>query len=325
MNEVPYELLRKYLEGGTNASENRQLIEWMLENKENARVMADTMSVISAAKVLGDERFDSRREAFLKRLSLSIDKQESEVVRKKRGKLIFAIAGGFAAAIVALSVFLFAPGKGYSFHTPQAYTSYSNTSNDSDIIYLPDGSTVWIMGGSTLRYGAVTAEGGQREVFLDGEAFFNVAKDTLHPFVVKTQELSVVAVGTRFNVCGREGENTEVMLEEGSVRLCNPQGVNLMRLCPGQTATLDEATGDIFIEQRYVQSEVRLKYNVIALTGATLDEIIGNIERSYGVRIEVRNMPDKGRRYNFSCLKNRGVEEALSILSHLTGAGFEIK
>lgn len=325
MNEVPYELLRKYLEGGTNASENRQLIEWMLENNENARVMADTMSVISAAKVLGDERFDSRREAFLRRLSSSLEKQESEVPRRKRRKVIFAIAGGLAAAVVAFAVILFAPGKGYPFHTPQIYTSYSNTSSDSDIIYLPDGSTVWIMGGSTLRYGAVTADGGQREVFLDGEAFFDVAKDTLHPFVVKTPDLSVVAVGTRFNVSVRKGENTEVMLEEGSVRLCNPQGINLMRLSPGQTATLDGDNGDIFIEQRYVQSEIRLKYNVIALTDATLEEIIGNIEKSYGVRIKVTNMPDKDRRYNFSCLKNRGVEEALSILSHLTGAGFEIK
>lgn len=325
MNEVPYELLRKYLEGGTNASENRRLIEWMLENNENARVMADTMSVISAAKVLGDERFDSRREAFLRRLSSSLDKQDSEAPRKKRRKVIFAIAGGLAAAVVAFAFIIFAPGKECSFHTPQTYTSYSNTSDDSDIIYLPDGSIVWIMGGSTLRYGAVTEDGGQREVFLDGEAFFDVAKDTLHPFVVKTKDLSVVAVGTRFNVSVREGENTEVMLEEGSVRLCNPQGINLMRLSPCQTATLDEASGDIFIEQRYVQSEIRLKYNVIALADATLDEIVWNIEKSYGVRITVKNMPDKDRRYNFSCLKNRGVEEALSILSHLTGAGFEIK
>lgn len=318
MKEVPYELLKRYSDGVTGASENRRLIEWLLEDKENERVFADIMSVVSAAEVVGDERFEQRRGAFLDRLSQDIERREAELSRKKRGKFIFALAGGVAAAVVALSVFLFNQGKEFPFHTPQPYVSYSNTNNDSDIISLPDGSTVWIMKGSSVRY-CEGKSSGQREVTLEGEAFFDVAKDTTRPFVVKTPDLSVVAVGTRFNVRSDQGENTEVMLEEGSVRLCNPKGVSLMRLLPNQTATLDVRSGDIFIDQRYVQSEIRLKYNVIALDGATLREIVGNIENAYGVRVRVDDIPDEAKRYNFCCLKSRGVEEALAVLSRLTG------
>ncbi len=321
MSELPYELLRKYLNGKTDASENRQLIEWLLEDEGNGRVFVDTMSVVSAASVTGDEQFESRREAFLDRLRLNIDRQEAEVSRKKRRRIGFSVIGGIAAALIAFSVFLFSLGQDYPYQAPQAYTSFFNKGNDSDIISLPDGSTVWIMGGSSLRYSAgASNDEAQRTVYLEGEAFFDVAKDTLHPFVVKTPNLSVVAVGTRFNVRNKDGEDVEVMLEEGSVRLCNPQGVNLMRLLPNQTAKLDGKSGDIFIEQRYVQSEIRLKYNVIALTDATIEEIVENIEKSYGVRITVGDVPDENKRYNFSCLKSRGADEAIDILSHLTGA-----
>lgn len=325
MKEVPYELFKKYFNGETDASENRKLIEWLLEDRENEKVFADTLSVISAADVVRDERFEARREASLERLSRNIDKQDAAASRKRRRSIRFALVGGLAAVVAAVAVFLFTPGKGYLYRTPMTYTSYSNTSSDSDIICLPDGSTVWIMGGSSLRFGSdVSKDGGEREVCLDGEAFFDVAKDSLHPFVVKTPNLSVVAVGTRFNVRVKECGDTEVMLEEGSVRLCNPQGVNLMRLLPDQTAVLDGKTGDIFIEQHYVQSEIRLKYNVIALTDATLKEIAESIEKSYGVRIKIIGTPEEDRRYNFSCLKSRGVEEAVAILSHLTGTECEI-
>lgn len=314
MKEVPFELLKRYSEGVTDDSENRRLMEWLLEDKENERVFADVMSVVSAAEVVGDERFESRREAFLDRLSKRLDRSDAVTYKRKRGRIAFA----FAAALVGLCVFIFPLEKEHLSPLAGNYVSYSNANSDSDIICLPDGSTVWISAGSAVRY-SETGRSGQREVILDGEAFFDVAKDSLKLFVVKTPYLSVVAVGTRFNVRANEGENVEVMLEEGSVRLHNPQGVSLMRLLPDQTATLDVRSGDIFIDQRYVQSEIRLKYNVIALTDATVSEIAEAIEKSYGVRIDVTEVPDTERRYNFCCLKSRGVEEAVAVLSRLTG------
>lgn len=322
MNEVPYDLLKRYSDGLTDASENRRLMEWLLEDKENERVFADIISVTKAAEVVCDGRFESNRQAFMERLSRNIDRQKAEVSKRRLGRAAVAFAAGIAAVLAGLSVFIFrSSDDGSISRVPRSYVSYSNTKNDSDIITLPDGSTVWMMKDATVRYSETGSKGiGRRDVQLEGEAFFDVAKDTLRPFMVRTSDLSVVAVGTRFNVRVKEEENTEVMLEEGSVRLCNPQGVNLMRLLPNQAATLDLASGDIFIEQRYVQSEVRLKYNVIALTDATVGEIVENIEKSYGVRIKVKGVSDAGKRYNFCCLKSRGVEEALAVLSSLTGS-----
>lgn len=323
MNEVPYDLFRKYLNGESTLSENRQLMRWLLENEENERIFADTMSVISAAEVIGDEHFESNRDAFLERLSRSIEKQDAKTASRKHKVKAYSLACSIAAAVAVFAVILFAPGKLHTDDASLLGTVYSNTDEEPAMTCLPDGTNVWIMSGSSLRYVEETKDG-TRDIYLTGEAFFDVAKDTLHPFVVKTPGLSVVAVGTRFNVLVEDKKGTEVMLEEGSVRLCNPQGVHLMRLCPDQTATFDLNSNDIFVGHRYVQAEIRLKYNVIALNDATVQEIANSIARAYKVEIKVGKNADDTRHYNFCCLKSRGVDEALVILAHLSGVDCEI-
>lgn len=325
MNEVPYELFRRYLKGESTLSENRQLMRWLLENEENERIFADTMSVISAAEVIGDEHFESNRDAFLERLSRSIEKQDAKTASRKHKVKTYSFACSIAAALAIFAVILFSPGKLHTDDASLLGTVYSNTDEEPAMTCLPDGTNVWIMSGSSLHYVEETdGKGGTRDIYLTGEAFFDVAKDTLHPFIVKTPGLSVVAVGTRFNVLVDDKKGTEVMLEEGSVRLCNPQGVHLMRLCPNQTATFDLESNDIFVEQQYVQSEVRLKYNVIALNDATVQEIANSIGKAYKVEIKVGNNADDSKHYNFCCLKSRGVDEALVILAHLSGVDCEI-
>lgn len=323
MNEVPYELFRKYLKGESTLSENRQLMRWLIENEENERIFADTMSVISAAEVVSDEHFESNRDAFLERLSQSIEKQDAQTASRKRKVKTYSFACSIAAVLAIFAVILFAPGKLHKDEASLLGTVYSNADEEPAMACLPDGTNVWIMSGSSLRYVDET-EGGTRDIYLTGEAFFDVAKDTLHPFIVKTPGLSVVAVGTRFNVLVEEKKGTEVMLEEGSVRLCNPQGVHLMRLCPDQTATFALNSNDIFVGHQYVQAEIRLKYNVIALNDATVQEIANSIAKAYKVEIKVGKNADDSKHYNFCCLKSRGVDEALVILSHLSGVDCEI-
>ena len=82
---------------------------------------------------------------------------------------------------------------------------------------LPDGSTGWLNSGSTLKF-PVKFRGKQREVKLSGEGFFNVVKDSEKPFVVKTSDMNIVALGTRFNVLTYPNDETcEVTLESGKV------------------------------------------------------------------------------------------------------------
>ncbi|MEX0362746.1 MAG: FecR family protein, partial [Allomuricauda sp.] len=87
-------------------------------------------------------------------------------------------------------------------------------------LQLSDGTIAHLNAGSSIKYPVQFMEGSQRQIFVEGEAFFDVAKDPNHPFVVNTNGLNVRVLGTQFNVSAYpEDETTEVVLVEGAVSL----------------------------------------------------------------------------------------------------------
>lgn len=104
---------------------------------------------------------------------------------------------------------------------------------------LSDGTRVHANAESRLTY-PVSFTGNKREVYLTGEALFEVAKDTLHPFIVHTPYGIVEVVGTRFNVNTYEKNQTTVTLEEGAVKVyCEEKkGTEQKSLSPGEQAVI---------------------------------------------------------------------------------------
>ncbi|MGK4568546.1 FecR family protein [Flavobacterium sp. 3HN19-14] len=85
---------------------------------------------------------------------------------------------------------------------------------------MSDGTVIHLNSGTTLRYPVKFIAGENRQVFLDGEAYFDVAKDKAHPFIVNADKLNVRVLGTHFNVTNYpEDDQTDVVLVEGSVGL----------------------------------------------------------------------------------------------------------
>lgn len=103
-------------------------------------------------------------------------------------------------------------------------------------VMLEDGTGVWLNVSSHLTYSANIGDG-QREVFLKGEAFFEVAQKENHPFVIHTADMNVQVLGTRFNVKAYEGDGSiETTLVEGRVAVS--RNGNSLVLEPGEKATL---------------------------------------------------------------------------------------
>jgi transmembrane sensor len=100
---------------------------------------------------------------------------------------------------------------------------------------LPDGSTVWLNSASSLTYTAGLLEASKRSVELEGEAFFDVAKDKSHPFLVQTHGQQVEVLGTKFNINSYRDEQSEATtLLEGSVKINSGNQQTL--ISPGQQA-----------------------------------------------------------------------------------------
>jgi ferric-dicitrate binding protein FerR (iron transport regulator) len=167
----------------------------------------------------------------------------------------------------------------------------------SNIIFS-DGSKVWLNSGSRLIYPPVF-KGENREVFLEGEAYFEVAKNKNKPFIVRTSDFRIKVLGTRFNVQAykNEGEQTTVLLE-GKVNIAKGGSFfsKEYELSPNRKATLIDS------EDNFKISEVADAENYIAWISGYLPmenqdilSLTKRISRYYNIDIEVtaKNVPTK--------------------------------
>jgi len=112
------------------------------------------------------------------------------------------------------------------------FNTLSTSNGETYQVRLPDGSAVWLNAASSLTYSANLIQNGRRSVTLSGEAYFQVAKDKSHPFVVSTAGQQVEVLGTHFNVNAYTDEPiTATTLVEGSVKVSS--GSDQKMLKPG--------------------------------------------------------------------------------------------
>ena len=104
-------------------------------------------------------------------------------------------------------------------------------------VVLSDGTEVLLNSDSRLSYPTVF-KGKERVVSLEGEAYFNVTKNTEHPFIVKSGNVQVRVLGTEFNMCSYTPDNVRVTLIEGKVAVSDTCGLQTVEMKPGQSAQL---------------------------------------------------------------------------------------
>ncbi|MBD8488582.1 DUF4974 domain-containing protein [Echinicola sp. CAU 1574] len=155
-------------------------------------------------------------------------------------------------------------------------------------VRLPDGSTVIMNSASELKYMTGFGET-HRDIFLDGESFFEVAKDTVLPFRVYGGDLMTEAVGTAFNVKAFAGEGTQVKLVEGKVKVelkrVDQAEKDRVYLTRGEQAFASEEAftkGKFDLEKALLWTEGTLSFDDIPFK-----EVITSLERWYGVEIAV--------------------------------------
>ncbi len=152
-------------------------------------------------------------------------------------------------------------------------------------IALPDGTHVWMNAASSLKYPSSFASLKERTVELQGEAYFQVAKDRQHPFIVKTTLQEVKVLGTHFNINSYADEpETKTTLLEGSVNVANLNGKNSKILKPGQQATLKGV--DIKVGDADVDQAMSWKNGDFVFVGEDLNAVMRQVARWYDVEIE---------------------------------------
>jgi ferric-dicitrate binding protein FerR (iron transport regulator) len=173
---------------------------------------------------------------------------------------------------------------------------------ESRSLFLPDSTKVTLNANSVLRYSAADFNGKNREVWLDGEAFFAVVrKKDNQNFRVHTGELQVEVLGTRFNVNARRG-TSRVVLEEGKVKLDIPDGDKSSQLImlPGEFVEVSGETRKIAKKKVEVSNYSSWRLNKLMFISASLEEIAQLLEDNYGYEVEFKNASLKNLRFTGS-------------------------
>lgn len=163
-------------------------------------------------------------------------------------------------------------------------------------ITLPDKSTVVLNNASTIRY-PESFDGDTRQVYLDGEAFFNVEKNPNRPFVVQSQTVYTQVLGTSFNVCAYPNESIEVTVATGLVKVSASDLGNFkeVELTPSDQAVFSMNTKELLKQKVDISDFLAWKDGVLQFNKISLEEAAKKIERWYDVKITFQN--DELRNY----------------------------
>lgn len=150
---------------------------------------------------------------------------------------------------------------------------------------LSDGTKVWVNSGSRLAYISVFDEN-KREVFLMGEAYFDVTKDDNRPFIIKTDQLDVMVRGTTLNVSAYENEPLQtVALVSGKVDVSNKGGNTTYKMEPNQLFSFDLSVKEADIKDVDVSEYISWMDGYLLLQNESLDRLFAKINRHYNIRI----------------------------------------
>ncbi|WP_163712393.1 FecR family protein [Mangrovibacterium lignilyticum] len=193
-------------------------------------------------------------------------------------------------------------------------------------ITLSDNTVVYLNAGSRLIYPS-TFKGSSRVVHLIGEAFFDVSKNKHKPFIVKTDQIDIEVLGTRFNVTTYpENEKIETVLVEGSVSVSNDissQFEKPVLLKPNQILTFNKQTKSVKIDSVDTEFYTLWKDGMLKFEDAELNQIIHKVERLYDVKI-ILNDPEKGKMKISGKLNlSENSEDVLNYLSVITRMNVE--
>lgn len=316
-------LLPAYLAGELSVDEKNRVDEWRSSSAENELHFQQSMKAWESLSLLQEMEQFNAFEALAK-VNARIGKS---------GSLRIISFVKWAAAILLL------PLLGYSGFLTYQYNSLRDSLQEHIVmqkIYsrqgmvtqfqLADGTRVWLNSGSDLQFPCKFV-GESREVILNGEAYFEVAKNKSLPFRVNARELKVEVLGTSFDVVSYKEENiSEVILVEGKVQMSakghGAAGTRGM-LSPGQRGIFSETTGKISTEEVSVEKYISWREGNLIFRDDKMEEVVKRLSRWFNVEININDPEIKDYIYK-ATFRNENLLQVLNLLKISAPIDFRI-
>lgn len=190
------------------------------------------------------------------------------------------------------------------------------------LLTLSDNSVVHLNAGSELTY-PVRFSGQQRKVYLKGEAWFKVQKNSDCPFIVSVNELDVTVTGTTFNIRAYEDEKEiRTTLETGSVSISGKD--RHADLSPGHQAIFDKQTTDLSIREVNTELYLGWKNGRIIYDNSPLENILRDLGRWYAFDVIYRKQELRSSKFSLNIQRHESISRVLELLANADNIRFEI-
>ncbi len=311
-----------HLNGNLGEDELKKLTDWVARSEENAKYYARTKDLWEASRSHIPQVAETEKEWLKFLLNIRKVHQQNIFSFLTTRQIIYR----FAAILIIGVLFGVLVTKYISKHEPGYITSVAPAGSVAQLI-LADSSLVYLNANSELRYSPETTNK-KREVFLKGEAWFQVEKNKQKPFIVHTQYYDVQVTGTQFNVKSYPSDpEITTTLEEGQVEICSSKNFKLTRnikLQPGEQIVLDKNSKKLFVQNVNTQLFTSWKDNKLIFLNMNLKELIVLLERRYGVDIEVFDNDILTYHYT-GTIKNESILDILEIIQHTLPIEYKIE
>lgn len=313
MKNYIQKLVDRFTRFNYSDSLTNEIHHWLLQDRHENLKEEALKKVWNETKAKSDSRTEESFQQVLHRL------QVSPVSVSRTYEMSF---WRYAAAVAVLCVSVvstFWLTKHYveqpTVSMVEKYIRYGETG----VINLPDGSVAHLNSGSYILY-PDNFEGNTRVVHLIGEANFKVVKNPNKPFIVKSADVSVTALGTEFDVEAYPEEDEIVAtLLNGKIKVETAIDTTSYVLSPGEQVVYNKKTAQSHLAMAHLSDVTAWQRGEIIFRGCTAGEVFQQLERYYGITFRYNSNLFNEDKYNFKFKRNASMEDILEVLQIVIG------
>lgn len=288
------EILQRYVEGNVNPEEIIAVVDWLDADENNVR---EFMALHKLNDISLLNQPDNRADNLKKKRTISFRKIGYEL-----------------AKIAAILIIFWGGTKLFETNTTEEsivtyQTLYVPAGQRAELI-LPDSTRVWLNAHSKLIY-PVSFGKGNRQVELNGEAYFDVVHNEKQPFIVKTRQMDIQVLGTEFNVTSYSSD-FEVSLLRGCIELSSPSLSSTYKVKEKEHVKLKD--NKLIVNNITDYDYFRWKEGLICFNNESVATIIEKLKLYYDIDIETHNKKFLNSRYSGKFRTKDGIEQVLKVL-----------
>ncbi len=310
-------IMAKFLMGECSEDELYRLNLWLKESGEHAHEFFKMEELYFLGKSDGqteEGKVEKAEQALFDRL-----KQEENSYKHK----LFFRWMRYAAIFAGVFILLGASYYIYQTQKEEKALVVVSTLNEVRKVQLPDGTTVWLNKHTVLKYPRQFS-GKKRNVYMDGEAYFEVKRDIEKPFTVKSEVMQVRVLGTVFNLKSEKTNKSAVAtLIKGEIEVKGNHNEGMVVLSPGQKAELNGMAQRLVVKQVDTGTE-NWYSNEFVFEKADIYTIARTLEKSYGVKIILSPDIDMKKTYSGTLAKKEDVESVLKSIENTIPIKYKI-